>query len=97
MDFRDLNKDCPKYNFPTPFIVHILDECAGSKVFSFVDRFSGYNQIQIKLEDQHKMTFICPWGTFAYQKMSFSIKNTEETLQHVITFPFNDIKNIFEA
>ena len=48
-DFRDLNCACPKDNFPTPFIDQILDECAGSEVFSFMDNFSGYNQIQINL------------------------------------------------
>ena len=32
-NFRDLNYACPKDNFPTPFIDHILDECAGSEVF----------------------------------------------------------------
>jgi hypothetical protein len=45
MDFRYLNKACPKDNFLTPFIDQILDECAGSKVFSFMDGFSGYNKI----------------------------------------------------
>jgi hypothetical protein len=45
MDFRDLNKSCPKDNFLTPFIDQILDKCAGSEVFSFMDGFSGYNQI----------------------------------------------------
>jgi hypothetical protein len=60
MDFRDLNKACPKDNFPTPFINQILDECAGSEIFSFMDGFSGYNQIEICSKDQHKMTFICP-------------------------------------
>jgi hypothetical protein len=66
MDFRDLNKACPKDKFPTPFIDQILDKCVGSEVFSFMDRFLGYNQIQIKLEDQHKMKFICLWGNFSY-------------------------------
>ena len=42
-DFRDLNRACPKDNFSTPFIDQILDECAGSEVFSFMDGFSGYN------------------------------------------------------
>jgi hypothetical protein len=65
-DFRDLNKACPKDNYPTPFIDQIIDECAGCESFSFMDGFSGYNQIQIKPEDQHKMAFICPWGTFTY-------------------------------
>jgi hypothetical protein len=76
MEFCVLNKSCPKVNFPTPFIDHILDECDGSEVFSFMDGFSGYNQIQIKPEDQYKTTFICPWGTFSYRNMPFVLKNT---------------------
>ena len=38
-NFRDLNEACPKDNFPTPFIDQILDECAGSEVFFFMDGF----------------------------------------------------------
>ena len=45
IDFRDLNWSCLKDNFPIPFIDQILDECAGSEVFSFMDSFSRYNQI----------------------------------------------------
>ena len=45
-NFHDLNSSYPKDNFPTPFIDQILDECAGSKVFSFMDGFFGCNQIQ---------------------------------------------------
>ena len=44
-DFCDLNHSCPKDNFPTPFIDQILDECARSEVFSFMDGFFIYNQI----------------------------------------------------
>jgi hypothetical protein len=50
-DFRDLNKACPKDNFPTSFINQIIDECASCEAFSFMDGFLGYNQIQIKPED----------------------------------------------
>ena len=64
IDFHDLNHACPKDNFPTSFIDQILDECAGSEVFSFMDVFFKYNQIKPK--DQHKTAFICPWGTFSY-------------------------------
>jgi hypothetical protein len=41
MDFHDLNKACPKDNFPTPFIEYIIDECVSWEVFSFMDNFSG--------------------------------------------------------
>ena len=71
--------------------------CAGSEVFSFMDGFFGYNQIQIKLEDQHKTTFICPWGTFAYQKMPFGLKNTGATFQWAMTLIFHDLKSIIEV
>ena len=74
-NFRDLNKACPKDNYPMPFIDQIIDACVGSELFSFMYGFSGYNQIQIKPEDQHKIDFICPWGTFAYNKMPFGLKN----------------------
>jgi hypothetical protein len=97
MDFRDLNKAFPKDNFPTPFIDQIVDECAGCEVFSFMDGFFGYNQIQIKPEDQHKMDFICPWGTFAYRKMPFGLKNVGATFQWAMSFSFHDLKHIVEA
>jgi len=45
--YRDLNKACPKDNYPTPFIDQIIDNCAGSAIFSFMDGFFGYNQIDI--------------------------------------------------
>ena len=39
MDSRDMNKYCPKDKFPTPCIDQIIDECAGSKVFYFMEEF----------------------------------------------------------
>ena len=96
-DFHDLNRTCPKDNFPTPFIDHILDECAGSDVFSFMDGFSRYNQIQIKIENQHKTAFIFPWGTFAYRKMPFGLKNSGATFQRAMTLIFHDLKSIIKV
>jgi hypothetical protein len=88
MDFRDMNKAYPKDNFPTPFIKKIVYECASYEVFSFMDGFFGYNQIQINLEDQHKTTFLCPRGTFSYQKIPFYLKNVGATfVGHVFFFP----------
>ena len=49
-DFWDLNKACPKDNYSMSFIDQILDDCSGDEIFSFMDGFSGYNQIHIKPE-----------------------------------------------
>ena len=59
--------------------------------------FFGYNQIQIKPEDQHKTAFICPWGTFAYRKMPFGLKNAGATFQRAMTLIFHDLKSIIEV
>jgi hypothetical protein len=66
VDYRDIYKASPKDNYLTPFVDQIVDDCAGSEIFSLMDGFSGYNQINILPADQHKTAFICPWGTFAY-------------------------------
>ncbi len=62
IDYRDINRACPKDIYPTPYIDQIIDDCADSEIFSFMDGFSGYNQINILPADQPKMAFICPWG-----------------------------------
>ena len=66
VDYRDINKAYPKDNYPTPYVDQIVNDCAGNKIFSFMDGFSHYNKINILPIDQPKKTFICPCGTFAY-------------------------------
>jgi hypothetical protein len=96
-DFRDLNNACPKDNFPTPFIDHIIDDCAIHEALSFMDGFSGYNQIQIHPADQYKTAFITPWGTFAYRVMPFGLKNAGATFQRAMTYIFHDLAAIILA
>eukprot|EP00253_Pinus_taeda_P008778 PITA_08778 len=83
-------------NYPTPFIDQLIDECARSEIYSFMDGFSGYNQINITPTDQHKMAFICPWGTFAYKKLPFSLKNAGATFQCAMSYAFHDIRHIMQ-
>lgn len=73
MDYRELNKATRKDHFPLPFIDQVLDALSGKQYFSFLDGFSGYNQIQISPEDQDKTTFTCPWGTFTYRVIPFGL------------------------
>jgi hypothetical protein len=96
VDYRDINKACPKDNFPTPFIEQIVDDCAGSEIFSLMDGFSGYNQINITPEDQHKTAFICPCGTFAYRKLPLGLKNVGMMFQRAMSYAFHDIKHIIQ-
>ena len=58
IDYRDLNRANPKDDFPLPHIDILVDNTTQHKVFSFMDRFSGYNQIKMALEDMEKTTFV---------------------------------------
>ena len=50
VDFTDLNKTCPKDSFPLLRIDQLVDSTAGHKLLTFMDAFSGYNQIKMAEE-----------------------------------------------
>ena len=58
IEYRDLNRASPKSDFHLPHIDVLVDNTAQHKVFSFMDGFSGYNQIKMAPEDMEKTTFI---------------------------------------
>ena len=58
VDFRDLNKACPKDDFSLPHIDVIIDSASSSAIYSFMDRFSRYNQIMMTVMDKIKTAFI---------------------------------------
>jgi len=89
--YKELNKSTKKDHFPLPFIDKVLDGLAGKKFFSFLDGFSGYNQIQISPEDQDKTTFTCPWGTFAYWVLPFRLCNALATFQRAVLSIFAEL------
>ncbi|CAM8901314.1 unnamed protein product [Rhodiola kirilowii] len=95
IDYRKLNAVTRKDHFPLPFIDQMLDRLAGKPYFCFLDGFSGYNQIPIAPEDQEKTTFTCPFGTFAFRRMSFGLCNAPGTFQRVVTSIFSDMIGTF--
>ncbi|CAA7028269.1 unnamed protein product [Microthlaspi erraticum] len=54
VNFTDLNKSCPKDNFRLPHIDRLVEATAGNELLSFMDAFSGYNQIMMHSDDREK-------------------------------------------
>jgi hypothetical protein len=81
IDFTALNKHCPKDYFPLPRIDQIIDSTAGCECLSFLDAYSGYNQIRLKVEDEDKTAFITPHGVYCNMTMPFGLKNAAATYQ----------------
>ena len=90
IDFTDLNKACPKDSFPLPHIDQLVEATAGHKMLSFMDAFSGYNQILMHPDDQEKTAFITDRGTYCYKVMPFGLKNAGATYQRLVNEMFSE-------
>ena len=88
IDFTDVNKACPKDSFPFPRIDLIVEATAGHELLSFMDAFSGYNQISIDPDDQENTSFITAQGTYCYRVMPFGLKNAGANYQRLVNRMF---------
>ena len=88
VDFTDLNKACPKDSYPLPCINQLVYSTAGHQLLSFMDAFSGYNQIKMDKADQEKMSIITSQGLFYYKVMPFGLKNARATYQRLVNHMF---------
>lgn len=87
---KKLNAASIRDHYPLPFTEHVLGRIAGSECYSFLDGFSGYNQVQIKLEDRPKTTFSTEWGIYAYRVMPFVLTNAPATFQRLMCTAFKN-------
>ena len=55
--YRKLNAGTRKDQFSVPFVDQMLERVVGHEFYCFLDGYSRYNQIEIALEDQEKITF----------------------------------------
>ena len=53
-----------KYSFPLPHIDRLVEATTGNELLSFMDAFSGYNQIIMNPDDREKTAFITDRGTY---------------------------------
>ena len=91
VDFRNLNKASPKDDFSFPHIDMLVDSIVGHAMLSFIDGFSGYNQILMALKDREKTSFITKWGTYGYRVMPFGLKNASATYQRATALLFHNM------
>jgi hypothetical protein len=81
VDFTDLNKACKKDDFPLERADKVVDDAANSEMLSLLDMFLGYHQIRVCREDEEKMSFITPFGTFCFVE---NARRTKECRMHIL-------------
>ncbi|GJS77333.1 reverse transcriptase domain-containing protein [Tanacetum coccineum] len=88
VNFKDLNKACPKDGYPLPEIDWKVESLCGYPFKCFLDAYKGYHQIKMAEEGEEKTTFITSQGIFYYSKMPFGLKNAKATYQRLVDKAF---------
>ena len=91
VDYTNLNKACPKDSYPLPNIDQSVDGAASHKILSFLDAYSGYNQIRMHPRDKEKITFMTDSVNYYYEVMSFGLKNAGATCQRLMDKVFKGL------
>ncbi|GJS93624.1 reverse transcriptase domain-containing protein [Tanacetum coccineum] len=89
VDFKDLNKACPKDGYPLPEIDWKVKSLYGFPFKCFLDPYKGYHQIQMAEEDEEKTAFITNQGIFCYTKIPFGLRNAGATYQRLVDKTFH--------
>nr|KYP55951.1 Transposon Ty3-G Gag-Pol polyprotein [Cajanus cajan] len=89
VDYTDLNKACPKDSYPLPNIDRLVDGASGHALLSFLDAYSGYNQIMMYPPDEVHTSFITDHANYCYRVMPFGLKNAGATYQRLMDKVFH--------
>jgi hypothetical protein len=90
IDFTDLNKCCLTDDFSLARIDQIIDSAVGCDIMALLDYFSRYHQIWLHKEDEEKTSFITPFGTYCYMRMSKGLCNTGSTFCRMMKAALKD-------
>jgi hypothetical protein len=90
IDFTDLNKCCPKVDFPLTIIDQIIDSAASCDIMAMLDCFSGYHQIWLHKEDEEKTSFITQFGIYCYMRISEGLRNACPTFYRMMKVALKD-------
>jgi len=88
VDYTDLDMACPKDPYPLPYTDRLIDSASGFKTLSFMDAYSGYNQIRMDPLDAPKTAFMTNNNNYHYEVMSFGLRNVGATFQRSMDIMF---------
>ena len=91
IDLKKVNAATCRDHYSLPFSEHVLERVARKEAYSFLDGYSGYNQISITEEDLPKTAFIITeYGVFAFKRMPFGLINVPVTFQRLMNHAFRE-------
>ena len=88
VDYRALNSITIRNSAPLPRIDDLFDQLHGAAFFTSLDLTSGYHQIRLPADDQHKTAFKTPQGLFQYRVLPFGLANAPSVFQSYMNQTF---------
>ena len=93
IDYRNLNDQTVKNNYPLLLITDLIDNMRSKRVFTKIDLWWGFNNIRIKEGDEWKEAFTTHMGSFEPTVMFFGITNSPATFQAMMNEILRDMIN----
>ncbi|XP_058784353.1 uncharacterized protein LOC131659137 [Vicia villosa] len=79
-------------------LLELVDNSAGYKLLSFMDAYSGYNQIPMARSNRKHTAFMTESGNYYYNVIPFRLKNAEATYQQMMNTVFRgEIRDTLEV
>jgi len=91
VDYTNLNKACSKDSYPLPNIDRLVDGAAGHKILSFLDAYSGYNQISMHPRGKEETFFTTDDANYYCEVMLFGLKIAKATYQQLMDKVFKGL------
>ncbi|KAM0955052.1 hypothetical protein ACFX2A_023984 [Malus domestica] len=78
----------PERSLSSSLIDLLVDSTSKNQLLSFLDAYSGYNQIAMHELDKEKTAFLIERGTYYYKVMPFGLNNARATYQRLVNMVF---------
>ncbi|CAK1585312.1 unnamed protein product [Parnassius mnemosyne] len=93
VDFRELNSNTVRDNYPLPLIADQIDRLGKARYYSCLDMASGFHGIPIAEDSIEKTAFVTPDGQFEYLRMPFGLCNAASVYQRAINAALGNYKH----
>jgi len=93
IDYRSLNEQTVKNNYPLPLITDLIDNMGSKKVFTKMDLQWGFSNMRIKERDEWKGAFATHIGFFEPTVMFFGMTNSPAMFQAMMNKILRDMIN----